>query len=256
MRVLIVEDETVAYENLAQMIISYDPTIEIVANTESVMQTVRWLRTNPKPDVVFMDIHLSDGSAFNIFEMIDVEVPIIFTTAYDQYAIDAFQVNSIDYMLKPIKPAGLAKALDKFRKLSLGDVNRYLTQLATLGSEMLYPDRLLLRHKDKLIPIEADMIAFAYNTDRVTHIYMSDGTIHKCDRSLEQLCTQLNPSLFMRVNKQFLLSRTSVKDVTIWFDNRLRVNTQVPAPEDIYISKNKSQEFKVWLVGDKSIKRK
>lgn len=256
MKVLIVEDETAAYENLAQMITTYDPTVEIVANTESVMQTVRWLKNNPKPDLIFMDIHLSDGSAFTIFEMIDVEVPIVFTTAFDQYAIDAFRVNSIDYLLKPIKPVGLANALEKFRKLSLNDVNIYLKQLATFGSEQNYSDRILIRHKDKLIPIDAEQIAFAYNTDRVTHIYLNDGAIYKCDKSLEQLSAQLDPSLFMRVNKQFLLSRHSVKDVTIWFDNRLRVNVNQPAPEDIYISKNRSQDFKVWLIGDKNIKRK
>ena len=117
MRALIVEDETAAYENLAQMLTSIDPAIEIVGNTESVRQTVRWLENNTKPDIIFMDIHLSDGSAFTIFEMMEVATPIIFTTAYDQYAIDAFRVNSVDYLLKPVKQERLESALTKFKRL-------------------------------------------------------------------------------------------------------------------------------------------
>ena len=129
MKILIVEDETAAYENLADMILSLDSSIEIMGNTESVRQTVRWLQANPKPDLLFMDIHLSDGSAFAIFDQIEVETPIIFTTAYDQYAIDAFKVNSIDYLLKPVKPEELNRSLEKFSRWNQQDVLHYLSQL-------------------------------------------------------------------------------------------------------------------------------
>ena len=248
MKVLIVEDETVAYENLAQMIRSCDPDIEIVANAEGVEQTVRWLQSNERPDLIFMDIHLSDGSAFNIFELMEVEVPIIFTTAYDQYAIDAFKVNSVDYLLKPVKPEALADALAKFRRFSLSDLKLYLERLMELRPEARYPERMLLRLRDKLIPIAVENVAFVYTADRSTQVYMNDGMCYTSEKSMEQIASQLDPKQFMRVNKQFLLSRHSVKEITIWFDNRLRVNLTVATPEDIYISKNKSSEFKAWLI--------
>ena len=248
MKVLIVEDETVAYENLAQMIRSCDPEIEIVANTEGVEQTVRWLQSNEHPDLIFMDIHLSDGSAFNIFELMEVDVPIIFTTAYDQYAIDAFKVNSVDYLLKPVKPEALAEALAKFRRFSQSDVKMYLERLMELRPEARYPERMLLRLKDKLIPIAVENVAFVYTADRTTQVYMNDGMCYTSEKSMEQITSQLDPKQFMRVNKQFLLSRQSVKEITIWFDNRLRVSLTVATPEDVYISKNKSSEFKAWLI--------
>lgn len=153
MKILIVEDETAAYENLADMILSLDSSIEIMGNTESVRQTVRWLQANPKPDLLFMDIHLSDGSAFAIFDQIEVETPIIFTTAYDQYAIDAFKVNSIDYLLKPVKPEELNRSLEKFSRWNQQDVLHYLSQLTQLSLSPKYKDKLLIPVKDKLLPI-------------------------------------------------------------------------------------------------------
>lgn len=250
MKVLIVEDETVAYENLSRMILSFDPSIEIVANTEGVEQTVRWLRNNVHPDLIFMDIHLSDGSAFNIFELMEVDVPIIFTTAYDQYAIDAFRVNSIDYLLKPVKPQALADALTKFRKFSQRDVKNYLEQLLTLRPSPRYKDRMLLRVKDKLIPLSVDEIAFGYSSNNSIQVYTTDGEIYSLDRSLDQVVASLDPAKFMRVNKQYIISRECVKEITIWFDNRLRVALNIPTPEDIYISKNKASEFKAWLMNE------
>ena len=147
MRILIVEDETAAYENLADMLVTIDPTLEIMGNTESVQQTV------PRPDLIFMDIHLSDGSAFAIFDQIEVEAPIIFTTAYDQYAIDAFKVNSIDYILKPIKSEELKRALDKFSRWNHQDIIHYLSQLTQLSTTPKYKDKLLIPIKDKLLSL-------------------------------------------------------------------------------------------------------
>lgn len=129
MRVLIVEDETAAYENLVDILgeVSYD--IQIAGNTESVTQTIHWLQSNPAPDLIFMDIHLSDGSAFTIFDKMELETPIIFTTAYDRYVIEAFKVNSIDYLLKPVKVEDVKQALDKYKKLTRQDVIHYLSKL-------------------------------------------------------------------------------------------------------------------------------
>ena len=248
MKVLIVEDETAAYENLADMLTSLDPTIEVVGNTESVRQTERWLKANPKPDLIFMDIHLSDGSAFVIFDHVEVETPIVFTTAYDQYAIDAFKVNSIDYLLKPIKPEELRRALDKFSRWGNQDVTRYLEQLTRLAPSPKYKDKILVPVKDKLLPIRLSDIAFFYTSDKSTFIYLKDGKSYPYAKTLEQINSSLNPNDFFRANKQFIISRESVRDLTIWFDSRLLVTLNTDTPERIYVSKNRASEFKAWMV--------
>ena len=144
MKVLIVEDETAAYENLTDILTEITPDIRIMANTESVTQTVGWLQSNPAPDLIFMDIHLSDGSAFAIFDRIELETPIIFTTAYDRYAIEAFKVNSIDYLLKPVKVEDVEHALEKYSKLTRQDLLQYLSQLTLLKPAPRYKDKLLI----------------------------------------------------------------------------------------------------------------
>ena len=172
MKVLIIEDETTASENLVEMLKEIDSSIEVLHVLESVQQTVRWLNTNPAPDLIFMDIHLSDGSAFTLFSQIDVQTPIVFTTAYDQYALDAFAVNSIDYLLKPIKTVELTRALEKFKKWSNNDVIAYLEHMMKLHPEgqkqTAYKQALLIPNKDKLLPIKTEDIACIYSTDRKT----------------------------------------------------------------------------------------
>ena len=248
MKVLIIEDETAAARNLQSMLEQLEAGVEIVGVTESIVDTVEWFSENENPDLVFMDIHIADGESFRIFDSVNISAPIIFTTAYDQYAIDAFKVNSVDYLLKPVKPEALADALAKFRRFSLSDLKLYLERLMELRPEARYPERMLLRLRDKLIPIAVENVAFVYTADRSTQVYMNDGMCYMSEKSMEQIASQLDPKQFMRVNKQFLLSRHSVKEITIWFDNRLRVNLTVATPEDIYISKNKSSEFKAWLI--------
>lgn len=148
MRILIVEDETAAYENLVDILEKTDPDIQIAGYTESVKQTVRWLKSNKIPDLILMDIHLSDGSAFSIFNSVNVETPIIFITAYDEYAIEAFKVNSIDYLLKPIKEKDIKRALDKFKKLTRHDILKYLSQIYHLAPIPKYTDKLLIPFRD------------------------------------------------------------------------------------------------------------
>ena len=233
MRILIVEDETAAYENLADMLVTIDPTLEIMGNTESVQQTVRWLQANPRPDLIFMDIHLSDGSAFAIFDQIEVEAPIIFTTAYDQYAI---------------KSEELKRALDKFSRWNHQDIIHYLSQLTQLSTTPKYKDKLLIPIKDKLLPISLKDVSCFYTADKNTYVYLKSGNSYPYAKTLEQIISSLSPADFIRANKQFIISRDSVKDITIWFDSRLLVTLDVEVPERIYISKNKASEFKSWIV--------
>ncbi|MDH6314070.1 two-component system response regulator LytT [Parabacteroides sp. PFB2-10] len=248
MKILIVEDETVAYENLINIIAEIDHNIEVVGNTESISQTVHWLQTNPAPDLILMDIHLSDGSAFSIFDSIQVETAIIFTTAYDEYAIEAFKVNSVDYLLKPIKTDELTRALRKFSKWTRTEVVEYLTRMTQVNPSPRYKDRLLIQVRDKLIPIDLKEVACFYTSDKNTKIYMKDGSSYPYTKPLEQISLNLDPNQFFRANKQFLVARHSIQNITIWFDNRLLVNLCIDTPERIYISKNKASEFKAWVV--------
>lgn len=248
MKVLIVEDETAAYENLLDIISEVDPSIKILGNTESITQTVKWLRSNPFPDLIFMDIHLSDGSAFSIFDIIEVETPIIFTTAYDEYAIEAFKLNSVDYLLKPIKSEEIKRALQKFSKWTRTEVVEYLTRLTQLSPAQRYKDKMLIPVKDKLLPVNLRDISCFYTSDKNTKIIMKDGTTYPYSKTLEQISLSLDPANFYRANKQFIISRDSIANITIWFDNRLLVVLNVETPERIYISKNKASEFKMWVV--------
>ena len=248
---MIVEDETAAYENLKDILFGIDPEIQIAGNTESIRQTVRWLKTNQMPDLILMDIHLSDGSAFSIFNNIKLETPIIFTTAYDEYAIEAFKVNSIDYLLKPIKVEDMNRALDKFRKLTRQDILQYLTKLTQFTPLPKYKDKLLIPFKDKLQPVDLNEISCFYTTDKNTRIYLKNGKSYSYSRTLEQIEESLNPADFIRANKQFIIARNSVKNITIWFDSRLLITLDIEPPERIYISKNKAAEFKAWIVSDK-----
>lgn len=251
MRLLIVEDETAAYESMVAILNDIDPEIEVLANTESVVQTIDWLRTHPEPDLILMDIHLSDGSSFLIFEDITVETPIIFTTAYDDYAIEAFKLNSIDYLLKPIKPEDMERALHKFRKWTRADVMQYLSRLTQLSPTPRYVDKFLVPVKDKLLPVDLKEVSYFYTTNKNTQICLKDGQSYPYAKTLEQISVSLNPVDFYRANKQFLIARDSVKDITIWFDSRLLVTLDTDVPERVYVSKNKASDFKSWIVNRK-----
>ena len=195
-----------------------------------------------------MDIHLSDGSAFSIFDHITIETPIIFTTAYDEYALEAFKVNSIDYLLKPIKKEELVRALDKFKRLTQSDIIQYLSRLTKINAAPIYMDKLLVPVKDILLPISVSEISCIYTTEKNTRIFLKNGQSLPYMKTLEQIALSLNPAEFIRANKQYLIARSSVKNITIWFDSRLLVSLDVETPERIYISKNKAAEFKAWMV--------
>ena len=246
MRVLIVEDETAAVDNLEYLLYKVDRAIEIAAVTESVEQTQQWLMQN-HADLIFMDIHLSDGSAFSLFDHIEVSTPIIFTTAYDQYALDAFKVNSIDYLLKPIKQTDLERALEKFKRLTSYDLNSYISRINQLTEKPKYQSRILVAIKDKIIPLAVEDIACIYSTDRKTEIITTSEATYTYNKPLDTMIKNLDPTVFFRANKQFIINRNQIADITVWFDSRLRLRLTAETPEDIYIAKNRVSEFKSWL---------
>ena len=249
MRVLIIEDETAASENLIAMLQEIDSEIEVLQVLESVQQTVRWLSSHPAPDLIFMDIHLSDGSAFTLFQEMEVTVPIVFTTAYDQYALDAFTVNSVDYLLKPIKTSELTRALDKFKRWTQSDVMDYLQRMMKMrpAGSGNYTTSLLVPVKDKLVLVSMDDVACIYSTDRKTQIYLKSGQMMLYSRSLDSIAGGLDPSKFFRANKQYIVARDCVKEIVVWFDSRLLVSMPIELPEPLFVSKNKAAEFKNWM---------
>ena len=250
MKVLIIEDETAASENLIAMLQEIDNEIEVLKVLESVQQTVRWLSSNPAPDLIFMDIHLSDGSAFTLFQEMEVTVPIVFTTAYDQYALDAFKVNSVDYLLKPIKTSELERALNKFKRWTHNDVIDYLQRMMKMrpsGLSTNYTTSLIVPVNDRLVPVGMDEVACIYSTDRKTQIHLKSGQTLLYNRSLDSIIVGLDPHRFFRANKQYIVARDCVEDMVVWYDSRLLVRLPIELPEPLFVSKNKAAEFKNWM---------
>ena len=238
MRVLIIEDEMGALDDLRSILAESAPDIRIAGTTESVMQSVAWLEKPPVPDLIFMDIHLSDGSAFEIFRRTAVEAPVIFTTAYDEYAIHAFRVNAVDYLLKPLAIDEVKRALEKYRRLNRPQV---LPDI-----EKLYE---MISYKDKLLPIPTEKIAFFYSTKETSRVYLADGSNYAYNRTLESICDDMDPRAFCRVNKQYVVAREHITSIVVWSNSRLLVSMDTETPEPVFLSKNRAAEFKKWITG-------
>ena len=252
MRAIIIEDEILAVNHL-QSLLNEIGGIQVIAVLDSITSTVEWFQASPHPDLVFMDIHLADGSAFKIFEYINITSPIIFTTAYDEYAIKAFKVNSIDYLLKPITIIALEKAFDKLKRLTgVPALPAEIHQLiASLTKDKTYKTHFLMPVKGcKLIPLLAQDIAYVLIEDGLVKAKTTDGKSYIFDHTLDELSGMLNPSDFFRANRQFIISRNSIKEVDFYFNNRLSINLKVPVPEKILISKVRVSEFREWFAGN------
>ncbi len=248
MKVVIIEDETAAALNLKSILRQVAPSVEVVAELESVAESVEWFETHASPDLVLMDIHLADGESFRIFDRVPVTAPVVFTTAYDQYALEAFRVNSIDYLLKPIKEEDVRRALDKLRRLSELDRNRYSERVERMAARANEQQQaFLVRMRDKLIPLRREDIAYCHTSAERVSACTLDGKTYPLDKPLEVLQTLLPPGEFFRVNRQFIIARRAVNDISVWFGSRLSVRLCVETPERIIISKARVPEFKRWL---------
>ena len=248
MRLLIIEDETAAAKNLCSILQSVTPDAQILDTIDMVVDSVEWFKSNPAPDLVFMDIHLSDGESFKIFEKVAITSPVIFTTAYDQYALKAFQTNGIDYLLKPIQEAEVRRAVEKWRLLTGADRSNYKQKVDNMVAEQ-HDERqsFLVRFRDKLIPVAQSDIAYCYTCEERVYAYGYNGERYPMEYTLEALQGMLSPRKFYRANRQFIISRDAVVDVSVWFGSRLSVNLSVDIPEKIIVPKARVPEFKQWL---------
>lgn len=247
MRTLIIEDESIATQALQSLIMELRPATEVVAVLQTIEESVEWFELNPAPDLVFMDIHLADGSSFAIFDKVNIDCPVVFTTAYDEYALKAFEVNSIDYLLKPINRADLERALSKYEHLAAPkpSLEGLLAQMS--GPRKKYKSNFLIPERDKLIPLPVANIACFYIDTKTVRAVAMDGRGYYMNQTLDDLMAQLDPEVFFRANRQFIISRHAVKDLAVWFGNKLAVNLTVPVPEKIIVSKARVGEFKTWF---------
>lgn len=253
MKALIIEDEKAAVRNLKALLKEVAPDTEVTEVLDSVTDSVAWFESNHAPDVVFMDIHLADGSSFEIFEHVRIDCPIIFTTAYDEYALRAFKVNSVDYLLKPIGAADLQRALDKLKTLHhTPDQSSALSALINaLQKHERYKTHFLIPYKgDKLLPLAVDQIQYFYISDGVTKAVVGPNESYVLPNTLDELAYSLDPDRFFRVNRQYLISRNAVQDIDLWFNNRLAINLKVPTEEKILVSKLRVNDFKAWFSGN------
>ena len=246
MKALLIEDETAAARNLAAVLREVAPGVQIVATLESVAESIEWLSSNPQPDLLFMDIHLADGDSFRIFGAVEVTAPVIFTTAYDRYALEAFKVSSIDYLLKPINADDVRRALEKLRRLTSGERLDYGSRVRSLAAQR-QEEVFLVRVRDRIIPLQRDRIAYCYTSNEKVTACGFDGETYPLDKTLEALQALLPEHDFFRANRQFIVARRAVKEIAVWFGSRLALHLTVGTPERIVISKARVPEFKAWL---------
>jgi DNA-binding LytR/AlgR family response regulator len=253
MKVVIIEDEIPAAEKLERYLKRYDEGIEVLDKIQSVSKAVPWFKDfHDNVDLVFMDIELVDGQSFKIFEQVEISKPIIFTTAYDEYAVQAFDVNSIAYLLKPYSLEDLSKAIDKFKQLN-SSVNQEqdLTELLKgIGQAKNYKSRFMIKIGEHIRSVTIDDIVYFYAEGRNAYIINKQARRLIIDYKLEELEELLDPATFFRVNRTYIVNINSITDVLVYSNSRLKVITEVKTEKDIIVSREKVSDFKKWFDGE------
>ncbi|CAN5595293.1 LytTR family DNA-binding domain-containing protein [soil metagenome] len=253
MNILIVEDEMLAAERLQLLVKQYDPSIQVMACLESIEETVQWLQTKTHPDLLLMDIHLSDGHSFEIFKQVIINKPVIFTTAYDNYAIDAFRHLAIDYILKPITSEALAAGIQKFRTLtnttSLPDYSVWMEYYKS-NPVNRYKDRFLAKVGTRTFFIQADEIAYFYADNKTVYLADREGNRFIINYSIEKLEPQLDPYYFFRINRKMIVHSKMIDVIRPYYNNRLKIALKnLPVTGDMIVSRERAAAFKKWAEG-------
>lgn len=249
MKVLIIEDENLTAKRLVSLIGKYDPTIQILNVLPSVKETVQWLGQNDSPDLIFMDIHLEDDLAFSIFNKISLQVPVIFTTAYDEYMIQAFKVNSVDYLLKPVNYDELSVAIEKFKSIHgkpvITDMEKILALVS--GKEQGYKERFMIHIGTKIKSIGIGEVSYFYSEDKSTYLMTQDGHAYPIEYSLDRLSGLLDPKVFFRINRHMIVSFGSIKQVLTHIKGKIKLEVKPPYREEVMVSGDRMTVFKEWL---------
>lgn len=252
--ILIVEDEPLAAVKLAGLITKIDPNATILAVCDTVASTVEWINSNEKPDLALFDIHIGDGSSFDIFDQCIVPCPVIFTTAFDKYAIEAFKVNSVDYLLKPIEQSDLERAFDKFHSQDSLQAYKFESklsdQLRSIVNKREYKERFLIKIGAKLRRVETKDIECFYSFDKATYLKIKEGKDYLIDHSLDTLERTLDPAKFFRVNRKYIIAIDSIQDITIYSSTKLKLSVTFIKDEDIFVSRDRIKDFKLWMEGE------
>lgn len=247
MKVIILEDETRAANHLERLLAKVAPTILVIAKLESVRDGVKYLQNNPEPDLIFSDIQLADGLSFEIYKQVAVSCPIIFTTAYDHYAIEAFQTNGIDYLLKPIEEERLLKAIEKARHFSPGLVLEKLLSMNRPAGEKAYKSRFMVKVGDKIKSVPVEEILVFYSQEKASFIRTSDAHTYCIDYALDQLEPMLDPEKYYRINRKYIVSIDACTNILAWTNSRLRLKIDGIDDSDIIVARERVVEFKNWL---------
>jgi two-component system, LytTR family, response regulator LytT len=250
MKVLIIEDEIYTANGLVKMLKAIDKDIDVLQIIGSVEETVEFLYEKPDIDLIFMDIQLSDGISFEIFSEIKVEYPVIFTTSFDEYAIKAFQVNSVDYLLKPIEQSSLQKSLDKFKKIFSKNthnqqIEQMLSQISFVQKE--FKSRILVKTAKGLLSLQIAEIAYFYIDNQMAFIKTHDNSRYSLDKTLDEMEKLINPKKFFRLNRQIIASIESIGNIHNYFNYALKIELKPPIDKEIIVSRYSVKEFKQWL---------
>ena len=247
MKVIIFEDETRAANHLERLLINVAQDMKVVTKLETVRDGVKYLQNNPEPDMIFSDIQLADGLSFEIFNQVAVSCPIIFTTAYDHYAIEAFKTNGIDYLLKPIEEARLRQAIEKARHFSPGLVLEKILSITNSTSEKVYKSRFMVKVGDKIKSIPVEEILAFYIQEKSSFIHTTDKRNYSIDYALDQLEPMLDPVTYFRINRKYIVSIQACTNILAWTNSRLRLKIDGIDDPDIVVARERVQDFKNWL---------
>ncbi len=258
MKILIVEDEELAAKRLAQLVMEIDPEAKIIGPIDTVSATISHLKSNPGYDLILLDIQLADGKSFSIFDECDIVTPVIFTTAYDEYALKAFELNSIDYLLKPVSRDKLKASLVKLQKLkefygSVNPNNQLYEMIRNLRSagKPVFKDRFLVSKGDTMLPVKVKEVACFFAQDKEVLMLTIDNKRYFIPYSIETLTTTLDPKLFFRVNRQFIVSAEAITKVHNYFNFKLKIDIAPDPGQEIVVSRSRSSAFKAWMNGEK-----
>ena len=252
MKYLIIEDEDPAANRLEKMIATIVPDSFKIAQIVSVKSTVEWLQNNTHPDLIFMDIKLADGNSFEIFKLVKPKCPVIFTTAYDQYAIAAFKVNSIDYLLKPIKAEELKSAIEKFSELQNSDNHiqvDYKKLIEMINKKSDFQKRIIIRFGDIIKAIEINDVAYFYTENKINYLRIFSGQSYPIDQNLDQVEAMLDPRIFFRINRQFIVNIKAIGKMVSYSKSRVKLELQPPSEAETIVSTDRSPNFKSWIIG-------
>ena len=257
MKVLIIEDEELAVKKLRKTLNAVDESAEVVGVADSIRSSVNWLQNNPSPDLILMDIELCDGQSFEIFDKVDVKSTVIFTTSYDEFALKAFKVNSVDYLLKPVQKEDLHVAIEKYKKLKtlykdanespVFNIENLVKELQQKMQGKEYRKRFLVKQAQKLVSIETEQIAYFYSDGRLNFFKTFDNKKFVVDYTMDELEEMLDPEKYFRISRSFYVSINSVDQIHDYFGNRLMLYLKPQVDKEALVSRERVSDFKRWL---------